>query len=195
MEEIWVDIKGFEEKYQISNFGKVYSKVTGRLRKIQKNRYGYLYVTLSITTKKQKIETIHQLVARHYIDSPNNKTQVNHIDGNKENNIYTNLEWVTPKENISHAHKIGLRNNEGLLKSVKSREKKVYQIDANTGDVIKIWDSLRKITRETDFSFTPIQRCCVLEEDIYKGFRWRYEETKDQIVNKKKRNDTFENCY
>jgi hypothetical protein len=54
---------------------------------------------------------LHRIVALTFIDNPENKEQVNHIDGNKLNNAVTNLEWVTNKENQIHKYKIGLGNN------------------------------------------------------------------------------------
>lgn len=125
MNEIWKDIIGYEGLYLISNFGNIksteriilypnscYNKTNkGVIRKEKllkpsdKKRY------LSVTLSKDKIKIyplIHRLVAIHFIDNPNNLPCVNHIDGNKHNNIYTNLEWCSHSDNTQHAIKNGL---------------------------------------------------------------------------------------
>jgi hypothetical protein len=68
---------------------------------------GYYLVTL-VNSGTRKNQFIHRLLAQHYIPNPLNKPQVNHIDGNKQNNALSNLEWVTAKENSVHAVKLGL---------------------------------------------------------------------------------------
>ena len=84
--------------YEITRDGQVINKHTGRPVKGQPNGKGYLRVCIS-----GKLQFIHRLVAQRYIPNPENKPQVNHIDGNKCNNSVENLEWVTNKENRKHA--------------------------------------------------------------------------------------------
>ena len=108
--EIWKNIEDFENKYMISNYGKVFSKSSNRVIKIYKSKNGYYSVSLSIKKGKQKRFLIHRLVAKHFINNLQNKPQVNHIDGDKSNNHTDNLEWVTAKENVRHAYEIGLRD-------------------------------------------------------------------------------------
>jgi len=115
-------IKGYEGIFSISKNGRVwshrrlvvsgikYSAVTetgGGFLKSRINNHGYLVIHLS-HKGKQKNLYIHRLVALSYIPNPENKPQVNHIDGNPLNNKISNLEWCTPKENVHHAIKIGL---------------------------------------------------------------------------------------
>ena len=120
MEEVWKDIKGFEEIYQVSNFGRVksllrkrrnrngYFYIKEKILKQSINTYGYLQVCL-YNNCERSVKRVHRLVAETFIPNPSNKPEVNHIDGNKTNNKIDNLEWVTSKENITHAFKIGLR--------------------------------------------------------------------------------------
>ena len=75
-----------------------------RILKQADNGHGYLRIN-----RGGKTYYIHRLVAEAFISNPENKSQVNHIDGNKYNNNLENLEWVTPKENSDHAWRIGLR--------------------------------------------------------------------------------------
>lgn len=108
MKEIWKDIPGFEGYYSISNKGRVLSIRTGKMKKPSTyNNKSYPTVSLwvnGIPTRK----SIHRLVAELFIPNPENKTQVNHIDGDKTNYSINNLEWVTPSENMTHAFKNNL---------------------------------------------------------------------------------------
>lgn len=134
MEEIWKKISGFEELYQISNFG--------RLKSFKKNKSGYilsqvnktgwyLSVVLNGIGKEYKSFKIHYLVAKYFVDNPDNKPQVNHIDSNKQNNNSSNLEWVTAKENIVHAVKNNPNMIKGINKHNKDKRKTIYQFELN----------------------------------------------------------------
>lgn len=104
MEEIWKPIVGLED-YEISNFGNV--RKCGHYLKIQKRGNGYLFYHLSVNGEHFN-KSAHRLVAEAFIDNPNNKPCVNHIDGDKTNNIVSNLEWCTYSENQKWNYKIGL---------------------------------------------------------------------------------------
>jgi hypothetical protein len=95
-----IDINGFEF-YKITIDGDVYSKRTRRKLKLSKNANGYLYVQFSINNKKKNFY-IHQLVAKTFIENPEEKRFVNHKDFNKQNNHISNLEWCSHSENIKH---------------------------------------------------------------------------------------------
>ena len=89
--------------YTITENGEVINNKSKRVLKAQKNGKGYLRVSIS-----GRLEFVHRLVANQYVPNPENKPQVNHKDGNKLNNHYTNLEWVTNLENRRHACEMGL---------------------------------------------------------------------------------------
>lgn len=91
------------DDYEITECGEVINKHTGRYVKPQKNGKGYYRVSIG-----GKLVFVHRLVAEKYIPNPENKSQVNHKDGDKTNNHVSNLEWVTNKENRNHALKNGL---------------------------------------------------------------------------------------
>ena len=101
IKEEWKDIKGYEGLYQVSNLGMVYSFKSNKYLKKLNNTGGYLRVQLCKHGKVTN-QSIHRIVAEAFIPNPDNKPQVNHIDENKENNMVSNLEWVTAKENCNH---------------------------------------------------------------------------------------------
>ena len=94
--------------------GKTYFK-KGKLLKPKKHKDGYLFVTLTNGNKKRNLY-VHRLVAEAFIANPENKPQVNHINGIKSDNSVLNLEWVTGSENATHAVRNGLYYNIAQLK-------------------------------------------------------------------------------
>ena len=129
MEEIWKDIEGYEGYYQISTLGRIKSvarivsfekyqyklkkmvqatqKVPEKIRTGYSDDHGYYRVELNKDGKSTSF-LVHRLVASTFIPNPENKREVNHIDGNPSNNHLDNLEWVTSSENKFHAYRIGL---------------------------------------------------------------------------------------
>ena len=104
--EIFKDIKGYPG-YQISNLGRVWScKQRGRYMKPSPNNRGYLQINLIAANGKRKKELIHRLVALHFIDNPDNKPEVNHINHIRDDNRVENLEWVTKSENNTLGRKL-----------------------------------------------------------------------------------------
>ena len=132
MKEEWKEINNFSN-YQISNLGNVkskerYTKAKGKeiihrkefLIKGYFNKKGYKQVTLYDDNGKPKTMRVHKLVALAFIENKENLPQINHKDGNKFNNVVSNLEWISNYDNMQHAIKNNLINQE-LRKSNMSK--------------------------------------------------------------------------
>lgn len=118
-EEIWKDIKGFENCFSISNYGRVKNIKKNTLRKLTLAKNGYLVISLWNKTKKERIPLlIHRLVAEHFVNG--NDECVNHIDGNKLNNYFENLEWCSLAYNTKHAYKNKLINNHCSIEIIEN---------------------------------------------------------------------------
>lgn len=101
--EIWKDIEGYEGRFQVSTWGRIRNVRTHNILTPYKNEKGYLKVYLPKGGKRRAKFRINRLVAQAFIPNPYGLPQVNHKDGNKENNSITNLEWVTNQDNQTHA--------------------------------------------------------------------------------------------
>ena len=160
--EIFKDIVRFENKYQISNTGKVRNKKTGLMLKPKYNQKGYQYVNLSVNRTKSIKWYIHRLVGFHFIPNPENKPQINHIDGNPSNNVVENLEWVTNEENQRHAVLNNLHFQGETHKDSKFTNDSVKLLP----ELIKIGFSLVEVNKLTGVAIQNIQK-------IINGQTWR----------------------
>lgn len=181
MEEIWKDVPGYEGRYMVSNFGRIKSiKVWNGNKYLKKydncdrvlipcdGRNGYFYVSLC-----GRKHTVHRLVANAFIQNPQNKTQVNHIDGNKKNNRVENLEWCTNRENALHARKHGLLVGRDASAAAKN-SKRISQYDLS-GNFIRTWPSATVAGRETGIDSSTISKCCSGTRKTTGGYTWKYE--------------------
>ena len=182
MQEIWKDVKGFEGLYQVSNMGNVKSLGRKVYNYFQKERIlqpakinGYLRVAL-FKDSHCKNYLVHRLVAEHFITNPDNKPQINHKDGNKENNVWTNLEWTTASENQKHAFKNGLGKPLWTNKFGGNHptSKKVIQYSKDM-KFIKLWNSVREAEKELKIGSSSISNCCSGRYKTAGGYIWKYE--------------------
>lgn len=160
--EIWKDVQGYESLYKVSNFGRIKRIYKNRKPKIlslnAKDNCGYLQVSLckngKITSKR-----VHNIVANTFLQKQKKDLDVNHIDGNKENNNVCNLEFISHRENIIHSYKNGLRSKEKIKYTCsqmhKSREIKIKRI---IGDSVYYFESIIKASIITKLNHNTIRR-------------------------------------
>ena len=170
--EIWKDIKEYDG-YMVSNLGRVKSPDTyiivnnkyklykkgNILTPYRNKRTGYMSVGIG----KKSTVMVHRLVAKAFLDNPENYPCINHIDEDKTNNKIDNLEWCTHKYN----------NNYG--NNTKKLCKPVLQYDLQ-GNFIKEYYGANEAGRQTGINCTNISKCCRGERRKTKGFIFKYKE-------------------
>jgi hypothetical protein len=167
MEEVWKDIKDFEGLYQVSNLGNVKRLKSKRVlseRLIGRSidRYGYVKRVLS-KNGKNFCFTEHRLVGMTFIENPEDKSTINHINGIKEDNRLENLEWNTNLENKQHAINSGLTNLKGI------RHPKCKLTEEQVLEIIKIGFSQTRTSLSKKYG---ISRTNVL--GIIRGKFWKH---------------------
>lgn len=172
-------IKNIEDfiGYKVSNLGKFYSFKNNRwgLRKEVKeinstflDKKGYPYVRFYFNGVKS-IKKAHRLVAIAFVENPKNKPDINHIDGDKTNNHFSNLEWVTNPENMKHARELGLYDN-----SYKKRMKAVSKYDFN-GNFIKTYKSINEAAIDVGLKdHTSISKVLSGVQKTAGGYEWKF---------------------
>lgn len=160
-EEIWKPVVGYEGLYEVSNLGKV--KNNKKIISSVDDGNGYLRLHLS---KEGKVKSfrVHRLVAEAFIENPYGLPKVNHIDGNKKNNVVDNLEWCTQAENVEHAYSSGL--------STRNVPRQVKAIDANGN--VQYFTSQCDASRKTGIAQQNISMCCLGKIKSAGGYIWQF---------------------
>lgn len=174
MSIVWKPVVGYEGLYEVSNCGKVRSVehyTNGHhlmAKELTPKKSGrYFYVKLYKNAKPRTIR-LHRIVAEAFVPNPMRKPQVNHIDGNKENNSASNLEWCTQAENNRHAIDNGLQNPRIMIEATKKRVRQ-FSMD---GKLIKEWDSLTDAASKLGLQVSNISHCCKGRIRSTGGFKW-----------------------
>lgn len=174
-------IKDFPD-YYITDIGDVYSvnyNHTGRIQKLKpkKDKDGYLCIQLR-SNKKPSSVRIHRLVAEAFIQNPDNKPQVNHKNGIKQDNRASNLEWVTGSENVRHAYIVLDRKRPqvwlGKFGKDNPKSKMVFQI--KDGKIIAEFCGASEATRKTGVARSGICFCCEGKRKKAGGYEWKYKQ-------------------
>lgn len=178
MEEIFLDIKGYEGLYQVSNLGNVKSLVNNKgvaREKILKpiiSSNGYLRVSLQKKYKKKNY-FVHRLVANAFLPNTHNLPYVNHKDECKTNDVVTNLEWCTHKYNCNY----GTRNERSSKARINGKLSKAVGAFKN-GELVFTFPSTMECGRN-GFDKNNVASCCrncYMREgnNVYRGYEWRY---------------------
>lgn len=178
--------EGVKDYYYITEDGRLLSYAWGYelVKKPNHNHKGYELINLATEGNRPKTRQIHRLVALAFIDNPENKEQVNHINGIKTDNKVENLEWVTNQENMTHAWEIGLRDgswSKGSNNYQWSGDHKncraVVQKDLE-GNIVSTFKSIAIASRETGLNVNGIGKACRKEKktNIYRDFIWEFKD-------------------
>lgn len=182
MEEIWKDIKDFEDLYQVSNMGRVKSlervilrnngnpqTIKERFVKLCKNKQGYYQVSLW-KNGVEKRYLLHRLIAEHFIPNPENKPCIDHINTDPTDNRIENLRWCTHKENnnnpltIKHRSKPRNWNIKGFN---HWQSKPVAQL-TKQGELLNIYPNAYSV------GIFQINACCNGKRKTAGGYKWQY---------------------
>lgn len=185
--DTWKDIEGYEGIYQVSKRGVL--KSLDREREFegrnQIKTYTYTRFHKGVTLAggldkngyrigvfydhkgKRKTLKFHRIVAQSFIPNPNILPEVNHINGIKDDNRVTNLEWVTTRANVAHYLERGLKTEYG--------RKPVAMLDKDTLEILKTYDSIEETTKD-GFNRNHVGGCCRRDygRKTHKGYRWKF---------------------
>lgn len=183
--EIWVDIPGFNNWYQVSSMGRVRSKdkrvpgrygpthrlSKGKLLNIRKNNKEYCIVDLYDDNKKHTL-LVHRLVATAFIKNPNPSkyTIVNHKSGNKNDNSASNLEWTDNSGNMLHSYRM-------LNHQINSNNVSVILSDPNSGDILCSFRTIRDAARFINRDPSIVRQLIKSDKNIKYGYKWEKSST------------------
>jgi len=165
--EIWKPCPDFEEKYLISNYGRIKSignyntcKTNGLLNLYKKkSRNGYIQVRLFDNNRVKTVE-VHSLVAKAFVPNPYNLPMVNHKDEDKANNYYENLEWCDNKYNIRYSRA------------------KAIDVYTKNGVFVETINVLSDVAEKYNMPTRNVSRCCKMHYNTRSGFTFRYHNEK-----------------
>lgn len=172
MQEIWKDVKGFEDRYRVSNLGKVWSKTSDRELKPYIINSGYQVVTLQRNGIKVKYQ-VHRLVAIHFCEGCRRDLVVNHIDGDRLNNQSANLEWVSQRDNVGDMKRRGTLNVEMAHKAAwKNNQKSIALIHPDGTE--EVFESTKICASKYNLIPSKITDVLKGRRTHHKGFKARY---------------------
>lgn len=175
-------------RYEISNYGQVRNSENGNVLKQQVSKRGYPIIRINDKNKKKVSFSIHRLVAKAFVPNPRGYLEVNHLDGNKLNNSFLNLQWCTRGENIKHSWDNGLRHftenvRNAVILNIKKAQtpevlaRKTYPrsrktLCVETGQVFK---SMKAAADFVGAHEQNIQECCASGgRRTSHGYHWEY---------------------
>ena len=170
--EIWKEIVNYSD-YKVSNLGRVIHIKKMKIKEVKTHKTGYVRVTIKNEQRKTKF-LVHRLVAISFIENPDKKRYVNHINGKKADNRLENLEWSTASENVKHAIRTGL-----LKISVKKKGRMIEKLNDNK-NVIKTYNSIQEAAKKNNLTSDRIKLDCKKGTNKT-GFYWRYAQNNNSL--------------
>lgn len=151
--------------------GQIYSYRNSKILQTFDHYLGYKFVSgrYNLGCGKKRMVLLHQLVAYTFLGQVPDGYEINHKDGNKDNNHIDNLEYVTHKENVKHAWDTGLIKNSMFL------QKPIVQICKKTGNILNRYESAAEIERVLGIDQSCVSKCCYNKQKTSGGFRWEFE--------------------
>ena len=169
MEELWKDIPQYEGLYQVSNYGRVKSVKTGKIKCQSSKPNGYQFLQL-YKNNKPKNEYVHRLVAMAFIPNPDKLPQVNHKDEDKANNFVDNLEWCDNSYNQKY-HNKQKRSAETLKLECKTSIQ-IIKCDMD-GNELEYYNSMREAERENGLANGAVSAYFRFNRKQTGGFTWK----------------------
>ena len=163
IQEIWKRIPESDKFYEISNLGRVRNGNTKKFLTPRPTQTGYLRVHISVGNGRKDFY-IHRLVAEAFCDHPTGYDIVNHLDNNPSNNVATNLEWITQKQNVEYAQK---------QKRMPNWPDKKPVIGYKDGQTY-YFESIIAASKALRFYSSDISRCCRGLRNNIDGYVWGY---------------------
>lgn len=187
MEEIWKDIVGYEGRYMVSNLGRVKSKISGEDKILQLLKDNHYYFVRLRKDGNAKNFRVHKLVAKAFIDNPNNYPVVNHINWDKLDNRVDNLEWCTYSYNNWYLPDTKTNYEDVLRRKNRSKKKCTYvkrkseRKDFKPRRVLcvetgKTYDSISSAARDSGVEQSNISRALNGRQKTSGGFHWKYDD-------------------
>lgn len=168
------DIQNYENRYAVNEKGEIYSFLSHKFLKPCSDGSGYYYVNLIDKNGKRKSKKIHRIVAETFLPNPSDLPCINHIDCDTNNNEVNNLEWCDYSYNNSYGDRMK-KISKSIIQKVNHIQKvKVVMCNKETGEPLKVFNSIGDASREVKGNHSNIVACLNGRQKTAYGYKWQY---------------------